>query len=280
VSEGCSCGRPGRPDEISGGKEATPHEFPWIVRLFDGCPRGYCAGSLVSPKVILSAYHCTVTIGSDDPKPCDHSDGKRLAAFGRHEFHHQHHRSYETIPVIKVFAPPHGPLLPWDSRTHDFALLLLQRPVKYTNKVSPICLPEPNAEFGGRQATAAGWGRTSKPSVNRNQSPYLKMVQLTVSPKVYSHAKMFGTILSKKEHEYQDPCSGDSGGPLMYMNEVSGRYVLIGTVQGGGYNCRTDRVNTFDGSDNGVWDKVSAHMEWVQQTMGRLGQNVCKAIRG
>ena len=37
-SEGCSCGRPWRPDEISGGKEAKPHNFPWIVRLFDGCP--------------------------------------------------------------------------------------------------------------------------------------------------------------------------------------------------------------------------------------------------
>jgi len=278
----CSCGRSGRPsrtDEISGGEEARPHEFPWIVRLFGGCPKGLCAGSLVSPRVILSAYHCTVPVDSIVKKPCDHSDGKRLAAFGRHEFYHWRSRSYYTIPVIKVLAPPHGHLRGWNYRTHDFALLLLEHPVKYTSKVSPICLPMPNAEFGGRQATAAGWGRTDKPTVNIRQSPTLQKVELTVSPKKYRHTKMFGTILSEKEHEYQDPCSGDSGGPLMYQNKVSARYVLIGTVQGHGYDCRTDQVNLFEGSDNGLWNKVSAHMDWIQDTMQRFGENVCKADR-
>ena len=66
----------------------------------------------------------------------------------------------------------------------------------------------------------------------------------------------------------------------MYRNESSGRYVLIGTVQGGGYDCRTDKVNIFEGSENGLWNKVSAHMEWIQETMERLGENVCRAIRG
>ena len=42
----CNCGR-GMPmaesgiNEISGGREAPPNAFPWIVRLVDGCP-GEC----------------------------------------------------------------------------------------------------------------------------------------------------------------------------------------------------------------------------------------------
>ena len=45
----------------------------------------------------------------------------------------------------------------------------------------------------------------------------------------YKHEKMFGTLVNKNEDgEPMDPCSGDSGGPLMYYEEESGRYVVIG----------------------------------------------------
>ena len=242
----------------------------------------------------MSAFHCTKT---DTYGPCD---VKRLAVFGRHEIKWFQLSNYYTIPVIKVFSPPHAPLYLDDYRTHDFALLFLQHPAKYSSKVSPICLPEPHAEFGGMKATAAGWGRTDKPSVNKEQSPVLKSVDLTVDPMEYKHKKMFGTKVSMKENQYQDPCTGDSGnftalfnqiltqvlfillagGPLMYYNNTTSRYVLIGTVYGAGYDCRTDKVSKFEGSENGVWNKVSAHMEWIKDTMEELGETVCKADSG
>jgi len=286
----CACGQP-RCDtkEISGGRIAKPHQYPWIVRLFGGCARSWCAGTLVSPRVILSAFHCTIPPPLTATEPCDHSDGKRLAILGRHEIHQNNIRNYKTIPVINVLAPEYpklnNPFAGYSSglvfsgySAHDFALLLLQHPARYTSKVSPICLPDPGAEFGGLKATAAGWGRTGTDSVN--QSPVLKAVELTVSPKEYRHKKMFGTELSKKDNVYQDPCSGDSGGPLMYYNQTTSRYVLIGTVQGEGYNCRTGGVGSFEGSDNGVWNKVSAHMEWIKDTMEGLGEKICKADSG
>merc|ERR1719431_2176680 len=276
----CACGQPQcDTKEISGGRIAKPHQYPWIVRLVGGCAGTLCAGTLVIPRVILSAFHCTIKPPfTDITEPCDHSDGKRLAIFGRHEIHQNNIRNYNTIPVINVLAPEYPKLEFPTYLAHDFALLILQRPARYTSKVSPICLPEPGAEFGGLQATAAGWGRTGTDSVN--QSPVLKAVELTVSPKQYYHKKMFGTELSKKDNVYQDPCSGDSGGPLMYYNQTTSRYVLIGTVQGEGYNCRTGGVGSFEGSDNGVWNKVSAHMEWIKDTMEGLGENICKADSG
>ena len=74
----------------------------------------------------------------------------------------------------------------------------------------------------------------------------------------------------------QDPCSGDSGGPLMWKNPRTNQFVIIGrykskiyfdikicylyqflgTVQGHGYDCRQGKTNTFEGSDNGLWSKV------------------------
>jgi len=274
----CACGQP-RCDtnEISGGREAIPHQYPWIVRLVGGCA-GPCAGTLVSPRVVLSAFHCTVNARKSHTESCDHSDGKRLAVLGRHEILPHIMSSYKTIPIIKVFTPPNAPFTLNDDKSHDFSLLLLKHPAEYSSKVSPICLPEPHAEFGGLKATAAGWGITDY--VKKEQSPVLKSVDLTVDPVEYRHNKMFGTKLSMKENQYQDPCSGDSGGPLMYYNKTTFRYVLIGTVHGGGYDCRYDTVSNFEGSDNGLWNKVSAHMEWIKDTMEELGETICKAGSG
>ena len=173
---------------------------------------GLCGGALVSPRVVLTAFHCTHHPADKERKPCDHSDEQRLAVLGRHEFEMHKLREYTTIPIIKVLTPENGGLTVGHKNSHDFALLILKEPAKYTPAIGPICLPEPNAEFGGKKATAAGWGRTDKPSVSRTQSPVLKKVELTVSNKSYWHHNMFGTVVSKKDNLYQDPCSGDSGG--------------------------------------------------------------------
>ena len=62
----------------------------------------------------------------------------------------------------------------------------------------------------------------------------------------------------------------------MYLNESSSRYVLIGTVNGNGYDCRTGEVREFEGQRDGIWNKVSAHMEWIEENMRQLGQQICR----
>ena len=88
-----------------------------------------------------------------------------------------------------------------------------------------------------------------------------------MSNKKYKHKAMFGTELHQLDQIYQDPCSGDSGGPLMHFNNITGRWSLIGTVQGSGYNCKTGSVGSFEGSDNGLWNKVSFHIDWIKKMM-------------
>ena len=66
------------------------------------------------------------------------------------------------------------------------------------------------------------------------------------------------------------------GGPLMYLDKTTRRYVLIGTLKGQGYSCKYDTVDTFEGSTNGLWNKVSSHMEWIQDTMEELREKVCR----
>jgi len=249
-----------------------------MVRIDTGCAGGRCGGALVSPKVVLSAYHCAVPKGYY--RPCDLSDGKAFALVGMHKWWNNWWKGdYEDkIPIIKALYPPNAPLQTgWrgDNDSHDFLIYVLKTPAVYTNKVSPICLPQPNAEFGGQKAIAAGWGRTKPRWISTSHSRKLKSVELTVSPRRFRHKLMFGTNVEKINGVYQDPCAGDSGGPLMFYNETASKYVLIGTVQGKGYDCRTGKVSEFEGFRVGVWNKVSAHMDWIQERMNALGEKLC-----
>merc|ERR1712215_54804 len=284
----CSCGKPprqirGNQNRISGGSEARANQFPWLVRIVGGCPQGVCGGTLISPRLVASAYHCSYYPGpgGDSSKPCDHSDNKRLAVLGQHEINRAlvSRGVYYTIPIIAAKYPNHGKQVftygQYDS--HDFVLFVLKDPARLSRTVQPICLPVQGQDFSGEVAVAAGWGRTTIPQVSRAQSPVLMAVNLTVDDKRYKHYNFFGTRLEKNSRGvYKDPCVGDSGGPLMYLSPISNRYVLIGTVQGSGYNCKTDRYITVEGSSNGLWNKVSNWVDWIRGVMEDLNEPVCK----
>ena len=83
--------------------------------------------------------------------------------------------------------------------------------------MKPICLPTPNAEYGGKDVIAAGWGRyqrgdtDEKTGKKTGQSKVLRYAHLTVSDKEYSTWKMFGTHLADDKNNMKDACSGDSG---------------------------------------------------------------------
>ena len=122
----------------------------------------------------------------------------------------------------------------------------------------------------------------------RQQSKLLKRVNLRVSDTKFKQRKMFGTEVEFKRGEWQDPCAGDSGGPLMYQTPGSGRWVIIGwlefkykkcikmkidfykkfknaklpgTVNGAGFDCRTGKIGSLEGHKEGIWNKVHVQSE-------------------
>ena len=55
-----------------------------------------------------------------------------------------------------------------------------------------------------------------------------------MSNRTYKQYKMFGTEVEFKsggEEQEQEPCSGDAGGPLMYQDPDSDRWVIIGKLE-------------------------------------------------
>ena len=62
----------------------------------------------------------------------------------------------------------------------------------------------------------------------------------------------------------------------MFYNKTTSKYVLIGTVFGNGYNCGNGGLTWFEGTTDGIWNKVSAHMDWIKKTMEKMGEKVCR----
>ena len=67
-------------------------------------------------------------------------------------------------------------------------------------------------------------------SEKSGQSPLLKKVDLMVSRKNFKINTILGTETKQINGVYQDPCAGDSGGPLMYEDKSSQRWSVIGQI--------------------------------------------------
>ena len=188
--------------EIAGGVNASQREFPWMVKIFGGCSRNQCGGSLISPRVVLSAAHCWI-----GEKMC--SISKRVIV-GQHVIDHANiFDNHYSIPIIKAAKPP--TFLP-----NDVALALLQTPVKWSRRVSPICLPWPGENFGVN-AVAAGWGMT----LYSDASNVLKKVELkVVQPPMISNQNWLYTELTNDQNKLVDPCRGDSGLIELFFSTV------------------------------------------------------------
>jgi len=165
---------------------------------------------------------------------------------------------------------------------HDFAILVLKKAVAFSDKIRPICLPLQNYDTllysAGRRAVAAGWGMQHTDNKidahTKLQSKLLKRVNLQITGSTDDHPKMFGTKVEFKRGEYQDPCAGDGGGPLMDRLDTGGeekynRWVLIGTLQGGGYDCRNGELLQ---DKEGIWNKVSYWTDWIKDQIKGKGK--------
>ena len=89
------------------------------------------------------------------------------------------------------------------------------------------------------------------------------LYQLDISINSTDHPNVIETNVGA---DGADPCHGDSGSPLM-LKDLNQRWILVGTLIGGGYDCS----KPFDRGDNTTdWNKVSIHVPWIQIIKMRL----------
>ncbi|XP_053208920.1 proclotting enzyme-like [Panonychus citri] len=141
----------GSAGRIYKGSKVRAHKYPWLAHIRSYVSRNagsfaQCGGSLIDEQHIATAAHCVV---SDDGSPFDVSNvflGK-VKAFSEYS---------QISSVSEIWVDPNYNR---KDLSNDFAILTLSKPVKFTQQISPVCLPK--SESGLSKLTVSGWGTTS-----------------------------------------------------------------------------------------------------------------------
>ncbi|KRY75597.1 Chymotrypsinogen B [Trichinella pseudospiralis] len=159
VNDDGTCGRPkyqpkfnAFDNRITGGEEAIPHSHPWIVFLSLTYGRRYICGGMVLQSheknvtsYVLTAAHCVKNIDI----------AKLIVQAGLHDLAYSTERGRQVVTVSRIIISD----LYMENYDHDYAVLVLSSPLKFTDYVIPACLSEELGNFPpGSKCLIAGWG--------------------------------------------------------------------------------------------------------------------------
>lgn len=250
-------------DYVIGGQEAEKYRYPWMVSLHGKRIGGFgrwatwtCGGTLIASRYVLTAAHCVVK--SFHPWVPASADEIKVY-IGRHYNSIQKGVHTASPPVSKIivhngfnFANVKKKM----GKAYDLALLELSEDVDLKT-FPPACLARSSdlTTFDNKMALATGWGLTEK----GKQSFALLEVKLKVTPLKQNN----GSNIRTHNFEFganHGVASGDSGGPLTYLNE-NGQYSLIGVSESIG------SYNETKSTSYSVFMRVSHYRDWIEKNM-------------
>ncbi|CAL8242019.1 unnamed protein product, partial [Gadus morhua 'NCC'] len=161
----------------------------------------------------------------------------------------------EVRTVARIVKHPDYNNTPFNN---DVCLLQLSAAVTFTDYIRPVCLAPANLSFpAGMWTWVTGWG-----AINSGPLPAPQRLQHVMVPVVSNRdCRTTYSILTSNmicaglTDGGKDSCSGDSGGPMVYMN--GSHWVQIGVVSFG-RDCALPNTP-------GVYARVSKYQNWISR---------------
>uniref|UniRef100_A0A673UWM3 chymotrypsin n=1 Tax=Suricata suricatta TaxID=37032 RepID=A0A673UWM3_SURSU len=217
---------------IVNGQDAVPGSWPWQVSLQDSTGFHFCGGSLISEDWVVTAAHCGVRV-THQVVAGEFDRGSEA-------------EDIQVLKIAKVFNNPDFNELTIDN---DIALLKLATTARFSETVSPVCLPTENDRWGLTKHTNAQ-------SPDRLQQAALPLLSNADGKKFWG--SMITDLMVCAGANGASSCMiRDSGGPLVCRKD--GAWTLAGIVSWGSSSCST--------SMPAVYARVTKLMPWVQQIL-------------
>nr|AAR88077.1 serine protease [Armigeres subalbatus] len=254
-------------DRIVGGERTSISAYPWIARIQHVDQRNnyafHCGGSLINKRYVLTAAHCLAGI----PR------GWTITAVRLGEWDiatnpdcedDECYDAVQDIGVEKLIV--HENFINQRTEVHnDIGLLRLAAPARYSETVTPICVPlDGNFEdrpADGARLFVAGWGQTETDLGSRFKL-HVSVPKVTIQHcrSKYPAANIDDRQICAGGQAGKDSCKGDSGGPLMEImpptrQQPQPAFFVMGVVSYG-RQCGLENVP-------GVYTKISRFGDWI-----------------
>ena len=278
-----------RPSKVVGGESTQIGEFPWMALLgsdYSGDIIWDCGGSIINKYYILSAAHCDepdiIRVGEwrVDAKESDCMDINGQEICGD--------KPQDILPEFVLRHPGYRKSYSTGIPVNDIMLVRLKNPVKYSEFVKPVCLPigDLSVEFGNfgenaeeKKGVVVGWGKTQDGKDYENDFNIPSQDQFKVNLPVLSNERClnkFQKVFPSSEIVFQrelqvnfhfcaggeqgrDSCKGDSGGSLVFREDVTSPFLQLGIVSAGTRTCGIGAPS--------LYTRVTAFMDWIVKNL-------------
>ncbi|XP_030760678.1 venom serine protease 34-like, partial [Sitophilus oryzae] len=245
---GCDCGMEGM-TRITGGQETGINQFPFMAGVIYKNDF-FCGCTIIANRYLLTAGHCIYQTNPDD----------LLILVGDHDLSTGRDTNASKLYHVSAYE-----IHPWFNMTswrNDIGIIQTSTVIKFGPAIRPVCLPFKHTyyDFAGQTGTILGWGLLKFSGVPSNT---LQRADLTILStrqcNFFDQPPTSYNELCTYEKE-KDSCQHDSGGPVIWYDTSTERYVLVGIISHG---------KPCPSNTPGLNTRVTEYLQWIIDRTGR-----------